>query len=285
MTQPLNNSQPAGGRRHGATFVLQVLLVGILLAGISAAVGAKTAQADMLVPGQKTVSYCYKIANLKDFPDYTIVATYDPIGNPTVVKDGECEGFYKYSHPTLFATTKAGFDIAQIPRGSNQKTYFTNNPAFVPSKVAIYSVSTVDQKDPRSKVVDVLKIVDITSTELQVEKSSVIYTYENGTTEELPYRNQEERPAPGNSTPVSTTQPNSSSASTTQPNSTPVPASPGPKGSQNPAPTAPGVPALAKDSLQAANPDISWLWYAVVPGLALAGVAFVVIRRKRPNFK
>lgn len=241
-------------RRPNSALVARVVLAGVLLSGIAAISEQKAARADVLLPNQKSVSYCYQFANLKDFPDYVIVATYEPIGGPAVVKDGECVSFYKLSRPTFYATKAAGFVASQLPKDNSQRTFFSSNPAYIPSTVKISAVSAVDKKDPRDKVVDVLKIVDITSSELKIEKSSVIYTYENGQTETLPYLNQQDRPQPGSATPAVTVNPGITPGST-------------------------AAPSALTDRVST-GPDSGWLWFGAVPLLALAAIVFLVVRRK-----
>lgn len=184
------------GAINRAVLALKIFIVVVLLGSIGMVAGQKTAKADVILPDQKAVDYCYTISNLKDFPDYLIIESFFRVGGPEVIKDGVCKEEIKNNAGNFYATKKAGFDASQLPKDATNHDFFTGNSTFLPAKLTLSPTYVIDKDSPVVKVQDVLKIVNITSTELQLEKSSVIYTYNNGTTEELPYRDQETRPAP-----------------------------------------------------------------------------------------
>lgn len=179
-----------------ANLALKLLVAAVLLIGLAGAAGQRTARADVITPDQKAVGYCYSIANLKDFPDYLIIESFFRIGGPEVVQDGVCKQEIKNNAGNFYTVKKAGFDPSQLPKEASNRTFFASNPQFLPAKLTISPQYVVDKNSPVTKVEDVIKIINVTPTELQLEFSSVVYTYSDGKTEQLPYRDQQTRPAP-----------------------------------------------------------------------------------------
>jgi hypothetical protein len=118
-----------------------------------------------------------------------------------VIENGECVSFYKYNVPVIYAINKSLFDekpLADIMNSENRSKlseYFASDGNFIPSDVSIKPVSTLPDTDPTSKVVDVLEITSLAGNKLEIEKSKVVYTYDDGTSDEKPYINQDVRPA------------------------------------------------------------------------------------------
>jgi hypothetical protein len=179
------------GRRVG-------VLIVVAWCAVLGLAGAPAARADAIPPGKKSVDYCFEVANLDAYPDYVFLAYFgQPGGGYTVIAPGQCIHFYKFSHPALYAMARADFDPAAIPGDRvAERAYFTGATGLIPSSVTIQPVSLVDQDDPVSAVVDVLRITALDGRALAVEKAAVRYTFVDGTTEELPYRTQDARPAP-----------------------------------------------------------------------------------------
>lgn len=174
------------------TTALKIGFVLVLLVGLAGVAVPKTAKADVILPGQKSVDYCFSISNLNAFPDYVIIEAHYR-GGPEVV-NGACKEEYN-DFAGLYATKRAGFEATQLPSNAN-KEFFAGNSAFLPANTDIYPAIRADKDSPVVKIQDVLKIANITSTGLQLEKTSVIYTYSDGTSEEVPYRDQNSRPDP-----------------------------------------------------------------------------------------
>lgn len=162
---------------------------------------ALPASADLIMPGQKVVSYCFQIANMADYPDYVFLMNLaQPVGGHQVIQQGQCVSFYKLARPVIYAIKKTDFNPAEIPDGTRdkagEKAYFDTNPKLLRSDVSISNLNTVDEKDPRKEAKDILRIDGIGGQTLTMHKESVQYTYENGASETLPYTQQEVRPEP-----------------------------------------------------------------------------------------
>jgi hypothetical protein len=153
---------------------------------------------DVVEPGMKSVDYCFQVENVSDFPDYVFVAYFqEPVGGHAVIGAGKCVSFYKFGNPKIYAIKKSDFNTNAIGKDRDQeKDYFTNNPKLIPSELTIRSVGNVKVSNPLEKVVDVIKIVSLSETKLVLIKSKVFYTYTNGTIEERPYLDQNQRPEP-----------------------------------------------------------------------------------------
>lgn len=234
MQNFLNKNFP--NKLNRVNTALKFVVVLVMLVGLAGAVGQKTAKADVIMPDQKSVGYCYTISNLNDFTDYVVIESFFRLGGPEVIKDGICKEEVKHNAGNFYAAKRATFDASQLPKDANNKAFFSGNSNSLPAKLTISQAYVVDKDSPVEKIQDVLKIVNITSTELQLEKSSVIYTYTDGSTEQLPYQDQATRPAPTHTGPV----------------------------------------AIA---------GINLWWYLLVPALALAALAFIVVRKNRPTVK
>jgi hypothetical protein len=158
--------------------------------------------ADLLIEGQKGVEYCFQISNMDEFPDYAFVVHYPRVMEGyNVIENGECVSFYKYNVPVIYAINKSLFDekpLAGIMNSENRSKlseYFASDGNFIPSDVSIKPVSTLPDTDPTDKVVDEMKIISVGGNKLDIEKSKVIYTFSDGTSEEKTYVDQNVRPA------------------------------------------------------------------------------------------
>jgi len=161
---------------------------------------APIVSADLIVPGQKSVSYCFEISNMADFPDYSFLTsiTYQGsyeganITKRVVIKSGECVvlyGIYTGYPPEIYAIKTADMSKENIDSQSN--------PYVIPSGLHMMrGIYTLIDTDPTKSIKDYLEIVSITSDKFEIAKSKVLYTYEDGTTEEKTYTDQNVRPAP-----------------------------------------------------------------------------------------
>lgn len=151
------------------------------------------ASADIIPVGYRGVSYCFQISNIEDYKDYTFIAYFqEPMGGHEIIDQDECVGFYKFSNPKIYAIKSSDFNHSDIGTGyENEKIYFNTNQNLVSSDLKIESLSTVPLTDPRSGIVDVLEIKDITEDSLALMKSKVIYTYTDGRVEEKIYTEQD----------------------------------------------------------------------------------------------
>ena len=66
----------------------------------------------------------------------------------------------------------------------------------MPASITVDPIFAVDESDPRDSVADVLEITALDEITFALKKASVVYTYSDGTTEELDYIDQDIRPEP-----------------------------------------------------------------------------------------
>ncbi|HET8630774.1 MAG TPA: hypothetical protein VFL91_25430 [Thermomicrobiales bacterium] len=254
---------------------------------LAAAVPAAPARADVIPPGQKGVGYCFEVANLAAYPDAVVLAYYaygTPSAAPpasvlayTVVRPGACASFYKGATARFAALPRAAFDPAAIPRdGEGRARYFATDPHLARAALMVMPISTVDQRDPRTAVVDVLAIAGLTATTLDLRLARVRYTYVDGSSEELPYTGGD-RPAPHQT---------ARAASPSLPSSPAIAPTATATAGGLPATLTPGgtpTPVLVPDAPATGGPPPAWFapaWYLLVPALAAAGLAGVLWRRR-----
>ncbi|GAB3986851.1 hypothetical protein GCM10028807_05140 [Spirosoma daeguense] len=177
------------------------VLLGLILANVVAC-----AWADVIPNGQRSVSYCFRLANINQYPEYVFIVYYPfPTPNYSVIKPSDCAHFYHLSRPVICAITKDHFcedslRMYQQARDRNDRNklqhYFESNASMIRSNVKIRAVSTRSKTDPVKAIEDVLTIKKVSATTLQITYDNVVYTYDDGTTEKRPYIQQDIRPAP-----------------------------------------------------------------------------------------
>lgn len=59
--------------------------------------------ADLIMPGTKSISWCYKISNIDNYPDYVFFLHGYPLAEGVPLKQGECINFYKFASPHIYA--------------------------------------------------------------------------------------------------------------------------------------------------------------------------------------
>jgi len=167
---------------------LAILLIFILL--VPSAVSA-----DVMMPGQKSVSWCYEISNIGDYPDYVFIITGHVIGYEIVKED--CFTFYKNAQPYIYAIAKNEFNETELSgllsEGvENLNNYLEQN--FPKSDITLEAFGTVPEDDPLKDVVITLQIRSLDENTFDVDKSMITYTYADGTSEEKVFQRQDVLP-------------------------------------------------------------------------------------------
>ncbi|MFH1174390.1 MAG: hypothetical protein V1725_04610 [archaeon] len=135
--------------------------------------------ADVIMPNQKSVSYCFTIDNMAEYPDYVFIMVDDTGlgvgagGSPYVIPQGECVRFYKFRTPSVFAMPTAAYN--EELTGALQ------------SGLLLQYTSATNKDDPLKSRQDILHIDSLSADSFVLSKKSVLYTYEDGSTETLPY--------------------------------------------------------------------------------------------------
>jgi len=139
--------------------------------------------ADLLIPGQKSISSCHRIVNLSDYPDHVFLFYGRPVTGFGVIEPDDCLSFYKLSQNTIYAIAKEDFDQNELD--TKQDLYFQENPKLIPSDAELDPYSPISSGSTLTDVEITWEIKGVDTEKLEIKKTKVIYTYKDGTTEEL----------------------------------------------------------------------------------------------------
>ena len=179
-------------KRMGLLLLAVILCCGML-------VRPTPALADVIAPDEKGISYCFEVANLAAYPDYVVLlVTVNPsLGPYGVVQPGGCASFYKHSTGLLYAVRQEAFDPASVPAdASSQAAYFAAQPQFLPAPLRLRPLTTVNERDSRTSITDIIEIDALTDQGFAARLARVRYAYADGTSEELALAADGARPAP-----------------------------------------------------------------------------------------
>ena len=160
---------------------------------------SSTALADVIIPGTKDVNSCYEISNIANYSDYVFLTYEWPMPHYGIISAGECFGpGYKLGSVSIYAIGNLSFNESEL-QGENATgimNYFENNTQLIPSDIQLRSYGLVPEDSHLEKAVTVLNIVSLNTSNLQIQKSKIIYTYADGTSEEKSFQNQDVAPEP-----------------------------------------------------------------------------------------
>jgi hypothetical protein len=173
-----------------AAALLGMLLTGSLWLG-------DPVRADVLLPNQKQISYCFEVTGMDAYPDYVFLAYFSrATGGHTTIDTGKCVGFYKLAVPMLYAIRRSLYATSMPPTERQaEQTYFTTNPNLIRSDIGIHSPGAVDKSDPIDEIVDVFHVASVDDTKLNIVPESVRYTFSDGKKVTVPWTSGD-RPAP-----------------------------------------------------------------------------------------
>ncbi|OPX59118.1 MAG: hypothetical protein A4E25_01349 [Methanobacterium sp. PtaB.Bin024] len=159
-----------------------------------------TSAADVVNPGEKTISLSYQLTNIQDYPDYVFILHGTPNPSMEVLNSSEFN-FYKLSTCSIYAVPRTVYDSVNLEQmNETQVEQFLNNDSRVArSNLQLDGIyGTVSDSNPLQSALITLKINSIQGNDLNIEKNSIIYSYENGQTEEKAFTNQDQTPEPSN---------------------------------------------------------------------------------------
>ncbi|HMK54680.1 MAG TPA: hypothetical protein VK444_07860 [Methanobacteriaceae archaeon] len=152
--------------------------------------------ADIIEPGQKNVPIYYVLENVNDYPYYVFLLHGSPSPDLEVL-NSSLFTFYKLSTANIFSVKKSDFNQAAVEQMNPTQldVYFNNNSQVSKSDLELNAIySTVSDSNPLENATIILKIVSVNP--LKIEKSKIIYYYQNGQSDQENYINQNFTPAP-----------------------------------------------------------------------------------------
>ena len=152
--------------------------------------------ADVIEPGQKVITYDYKLTNIDNFPDFVFILHGMP--NPSLeILNSSVFNFYKLSTCSIYAVPKTVFNNVQLDKmNESQVEEFLNNDSRVArSNLELEGIyKTVSSNDPLNSALVLLEIKSINDTNLDIQKTRVVYGYSDGKNDEKPFIVQNETP-------------------------------------------------------------------------------------------
>lgn len=176
--------------------------------------------ADIISPMSKGVEYCFQILNIKDYPDYVFISSHNGYGSGgfNLIHEGDC--ISPYFPETILAIKKYDFDkmslgtekeinvfndpyISIREEDDKQREIYEekvgalfSSPKLLNSGIEIDGIRETFIFSDVEKIVDVLRINNIYKNNFELVKSEVIYTYTDGKSDVVKYKNQETMPKP-----------------------------------------------------------------------------------------
>ena len=144
--------------------------------------------ADLIIPGTKSVNWCYEISNINDYPDYVFV--FKGVTDYGIINQRDCFNFYKNGLASIYAIQKTEFDKNEL----NREFFKRNSSKLIKSNIQLNAFGLVQKDDPLQKVVITLDILSLSKNNFDIQKSKVTYTYADGTSEEKVFQSQETMP-------------------------------------------------------------------------------------------
>lgn len=152
---------------------------------------SRVVSADILLPGEKPVNWCYEISNINDYPNYVFIFNHEYRG-PKVVNQGDCFNFYKFGSNGIYAIPKADFNEGEL----NIESFGETEPSLIKSNIQLDDIGPLKENDPLQAVVVTLRIQSLSGDIFDIQKSKVTYTYTDGMSEEKVFQSQEIMPKP-----------------------------------------------------------------------------------------
>lgn len=174
----------------GCTGLIAVLFVLVSITGAS--------YADVVNPGEKTITYSYQLSNIQDYPGYVFILHGTPNPSLEVLNSSEFS-FYKLSTCSIYAVPFSVYQEVQVNQmNDNQISEFLKNDSRVArSDLKLEGLyDTVNEGNSLESALIILKIRSIQGNILDIQKEKIIYTYTNGQRIEKPFQNQNQTPEP-----------------------------------------------------------------------------------------
>jgi hypothetical protein len=171
---------------------LLIIVVLILAFNIS------SAYADVIEPGKKDIKLSYKISNINSFPLYVFLLQGNPSPQYEILNASEFS-FYKLSTASIYAVKRSSFNSDTLNQNNQSavEDFFKNNSNVIHSNLELEgSYGTVDQNNQLNGALIVLEIVSVNDTALEIEKSKIIFSFTDGSTQEKAFKADNTTPVP-----------------------------------------------------------------------------------------
>ena len=146
--------------------------------------------ADILPFGKKYVEACFEISNQNTYSDYVFIAKNELLSYK-IIQPGDCFDVYKLAPSKIYAIKKINFNEDEIGKDYKEKeNYFKNNNKLLQSNLRLFNYPLPNSNDPLEKAVTILDIIELNENNFVIEKSKIIFTYEDGTSEEKTFVSQ-----------------------------------------------------------------------------------------------
>lgn len=172
--------------------ILVLLFILVFSTGISSA--------DVIEPGQKTIPISYQLSNIQDYSDYVFILHGTPNPSMEVLNSSEFS-FYKLSICSIYAVPRTVYDSVQLDEMNETQVeqFLTNDSRVARSNLQLDGTyGTVSDSNPLQSALIMLKINSIQGNDLNIVKTSILYSYENGQTDEKQFTAQNQTPEPDN---------------------------------------------------------------------------------------
>src|SRR3989344_5755642 len=173
---------------------LIVLLVAVALV-------APSALGDIISTGNKPVNYCFQIENIEQYPDYIFfISSPRPEYAHGKIINSECARSISSMGFTIYSVEKSNYNEEYFVWLDYQADYDFNvnktklGDKLIQYELMLYGVRSIQENDPTTEIKDILEIKSITDSKLDVQKTKRVFTFNDGTTEEQVYTNQEIAP-------------------------------------------------------------------------------------------
>ena len=175
-------------------FLMLIYLIGLIFNPL--------VNADIIDPysNEKIIMTSYKIDNLNMYDDYEFFLYGNIVGYQKIIANKSIS-FYKFGYPSIYAVKLNEFLEISIDNYENiPDGLLENYSSVIKSNIALTSIyGKVPKNDPLKSVHIILTIISIDENCLNINKSKIIFSYTDGTTEEKSINLQYKLPEPSRS--------------------------------------------------------------------------------------
>ncbi|MEL6459719.1 MAG: hypothetical protein AAFQ91_15930 [Cyanobacteria bacterium J06621_15] len=181
--------------------LISMLPLGILLTLSQSSL----ARADVLTPGTNPVSYCFKITNIDEYRDYSIVVHVKSENSslnetPKFYKSGECVNLSSYrNYAEVYAMKNSDINLTEDTEGSELKNFESKKSKLIPTiRKKIVPIRRMKDVYQIARVAKSFEIDEINDRYLRLRNGSITYFYKNDKSETKAYVEQDKLPLPSN---------------------------------------------------------------------------------------